>query len=303
MRNWWKDQKTLFRVGIGSAMGIGLLLLILLSTGIGLQWEKIDMGYLGYQKIIFVGDSRTAAMEDSNPYKEIDFVAARGKGLNWFRKEGYAQLMDILKKNNSPQPIALVFNLGLNDYQYNSEKYVPYFLKIAQTLRDQNCYLFYMSINPVKEEELKSHTEYVMRTNQEIQAFNQQLQEGLKGEYFWLDMNTALKEKGFSTRDGLHYSDATTGYLLSYGIQMVLDAACYPQDYCWRRREGNWYALHWEDGTIVKNTWIQDGEGEFYLDEDGQLLRNQEITDEGGNVVTVGNSGRRIRAENNSNES
>ena len=43
--------------------------------------------------------------------------------------------------------------------------------------------------------------------------------------------------------------------------------------------------------------------GSFYLDEDGRLLRNQEITDEEGNVVTVGNSGRRIRAENNSNGS
>lgn len=302
MKNWWKDQKTLFQIGIGSSMGIGILLLILLSTGIGLQWEKIDLGYLGYQRIIFIGDSRTAAMEDNNPYKDIDFVAARGEGLRWFKEEGYAQLMEILERNNTPQPIALVFNLGVNDYKSNSEKYISYFQEIAQTLRDQNCYLFYMSINPVEEEKLRGNTGYTMRTNKGIQTFNQRLKDGLEGEYFWLDMNTALKNKGFSTTDGLHYSDAATGYILAQGIRMVVDAECYPQEYCWRRREGNWYALGWEDDRAVKNMWIRDGEGEFYLDEDGQLLRNQKIMDEEGNMVTVGNSGRKMKISTGSEE-
>ena len=48
--------------------------------------------------------------------------------------------------------------------------------------------------------------------------------------------------------------------------------------------------------------WIRDGEGEFYLDEDGQLLRNQEIIDEEGNMVTVGNSGRKMKISTDSEE-
>lgn len=159
-----------------------------------------------------------------------------------------------------------------------------------------------MSINPVEEEKLRGNTGYTMRTNQGIQTFNQRLKDGLEGEYFWLDMNTALKKKGFSTTDGLHYSDAATGYILAQGIRMVVDAECYPQEYCWRRREGNWYALGWEDDRIVKNMWIRDGEGEFYLDEDGQLLRNQEIMDEERNMVTVGNSGRKMEISTGSEE-
>ena len=55
--------------------------------------------------------------------------------------------------------------------------------------------------------------------------------------------------------------------------------------------------MRWEDNSVVKNAWIQDGEGEFYLDEDGHLLREQEIADEDGNMCMVGNSGRRIKAD------
>ena len=69
---------------------------------------------------------------------------------------------------------------------------------------------------------------------------------------------------------------------------------------------GNEYEAELLDIPLIKQdlTRIEDQDGKkFYLDEDGQLLRNQEITDEEGNMVTVGNSGRRIRAENNSNGS
>lgn len=292
-----EDPKQKFFIIMTVFLAVGMLLLTKMAFGIGFQWEKIDPGYLGYQRIIFVGDSRTLAMERCNTYKNVEFVGDYGKGLNWFKKEGYDRLMELLKKNNSPQPIALVFNLGVNDYKYNSEKYVPYFQRIAQRLRDENCYLFYMSVNPVDEEKLEKNTEYTMRTNEEIQIFNQKLQDGLKEDYIWLDMSTALVKKGFSTREGLHYSSATSVYILSRGIQMVMNANAYLQEYCWRRRAGNWYALRWEDNSVVKNAWIQDGEGEFYLDEDGHLLREQELVDENGNMCMVGNSGRRIKAD------
>lgn len=300
MEKWIKDYKHMFWIGTAVALGIGIFLLIKLTTGIGFQWEKIDMGYLGYQKIIFIGDSRVLAMEENNTYDDVEFVGDYGKGLKWFRKEGYSQLMDLLKNNNSPQPIALVFNLGINDYRYNSDKYVPYFRKIAQKLRDQNCYLFYMSVNPVEEEKLKQQEEYVMRTNEEIQKFNQKLKEGLGEDYVWLDMSSELERKGFATREGLHYCDSTVGYILSRSLKMVMDAGVYPQEYCWRRKAGNWYAFQWKDNSVVKSAWIRDGEGEFYLDKKGRLQMDKELTDQNGTVYTVGRTGRRKLSEENS---
>lgn len=292
----WKEKTEHIWIPAILLTTIVIFLLVRLTTGVGAQWEKIDMGYLGYQEIVFIGDSRTVAMERCNTYENVKFVADYGRGLNWFKKEGYDRLMDILKKNNSPQPIVLVFNLGVNDYKYNSENYVPYFQEIAQMLRDQNCYLFYMSVNPVEEKKLEKSTDYAMRTNEEIREFNQRLKNGLKEDYVWLDMNSVLEKRGFSTREGLHYSSATTGYILSRGIQMVVNADAYPQEYCWRRKAGNWYALRWKDNSVVKNAWIQDGEGKFYLDEDGHLLRGQELPDEDGKTCIVGNSGRKIEA-------
>ena len=95
-----EDPKQKFFIIMTVFLAVGMLLLTKTAFGIGFQWEKIDPGYLGYQRIIFVGDSRTLAMERCNTYKNVEFVGDYGKGLNWFKKEGYDQLMELLKKNN-----------------------------------------------------------------------------------------------------------------------------------------------------------------------------------------------------------
>ena len=107
-----------------------------------------------YSKVIFVGDSRTAGIQatlnkqmSSSVTNGVSFVANPGKGLSWFRDTGYAQLIEEIDKTEGSKPIAVIFNLGVNDLG-NAGNYVSYMTSIASTLKSKNCKLFYMSVNP-----------------------------------------------------------------------------------------------------------------------------------------------------------
>ena len=108
-----------------------------------------------YSKVIFVGDSRTAGIQatlkkqmSSSVTNGVSFVANPGKGLSWFRDTGYAQLIEEIDKTEGSKPIAVIFNLGVNDLG-NAGNYVSYMTSIASTLKSKNCKLFYMSVNPI----------------------------------------------------------------------------------------------------------------------------------------------------------
>lgn len=272
---------------------IGILLLISFKYLNKPKWDPVDMGYLGYREIIFVGDSRTVNMEQVNTYQGVKFVGKYGEGLNWLKEEGWDELEELVKEQRSPMSTAVIFNLGVNDYKYNADNYIPYFREIATTLEEQNCYLFYMSVNPIEEAKLKENPKFADRTNDEIQAFNEKLREGLKESgYVWLDMNQTLQEHGFATKDGLHYTKINSSYILSRAIKMMLDAGAYTQDYCWCKMDGNWYAIRWKNNSRVKNAWIHDGKGKFYLDPNGRLVRDGRQKDENGDLCEVGSTGR-----------
>ena len=56
--------------------------------------------------------------------------------------------MKEINKTEGTLPIAVVFNLGVNDMA-NVSNYVSYMTDIASTLKSKNCKLFYMSVNPL----------------------------------------------------------------------------------------------------------------------------------------------------------
>lgn len=68
--------------------------------------------------------------------------------MSWFRDTGYAQLIEEIDKTEGSKPIAVIFNLGVNDLG-NAGNYVSYMTNIASTLKSKNCKLFYMSVNPI----------------------------------------------------------------------------------------------------------------------------------------------------------
>ena len=186
-----------------------------------------------YSKVIFVGDSRTAGIQatlnkqmSSSVTNGVSFVANPGKGLSWFRDTGYAQLIEEIDKTEGSKPIAVIFNLGVNDLG-NAGNYVSYMTSIASTLKSKNCKLFYMSVNPVNSTMI-TKTGRGARTEAQVREFNSKIRSGLSLDYKYIDMYSVLMKKGYGTNarydgvddgdDGLHYTTKTFKRIYYYCI-------------------------------------------------------------------------------------
>ena len=195
-----------------------------------------------YAKVIFVGDSRTNAMQkalkDEFGRKEprnVSFVAKNGKGLKWFKENGSRLLMNEIASAGG-KPTAVIINLGVNDLKHDGDdvyfsaektarKYILYMQQLADKLKGRNCRLFYMSVNPVNGAMLNKKAS---RREGDIHIFNYALQKGLRGKFKFIDTNTWLHENGFSTGrlyedldDGVHYEARTYKRIYNYCIKAV----------------------------------------------------------------------------------
>lgn len=198
------------------------------------QWELPQLDLRKYSKIIFVGDSRTYKMR-ATLYREcdeeftdrIDFVCRCGEGLEWYKNEGCHLLNQKIANEGSPsrrKPIAVVFNLGVNDLRISGKNspdcnalakiYSTYFNRISKSLTSKNCKLFYMSVNPVNSCMLSHYK----RREEDLRSFNTALCHGLNSRFTFLDTYAYLSKYGYSTNndiygdmndDGLHYSMKT----------------------------------------------------------------------------------------------
>lgn len=187
-----------------------------------------------YSKVIFVGDSRTAGIQatlnkqmSSSVTNGVSFVANPGKGLSWFRDTGYAQLIEEIDKTEGSKPIAVIFNLGVNDLG-NAGNYVSYMTNIASTLKSKNCKLFYMSVNPINSTMITKAGRGA-RTEAQVREFNSKIRSGLSLDYKYIDMYSVLMKKGYGTNasyngtdadsdDGLHYTTKTFKRIYYYCI-------------------------------------------------------------------------------------
>ena len=187
-----------------------------------------------YSKVIFVGDSRTAGIQatlnkqmSSSVTNGVSFVANPGKGLSWFRDTGYAQLIEEIDKTEGSKPIAVIFNLGVNDLG-NAGNYVSYMTSIASTLKSKNCKLFYMSVNPINSTMITKAGRGA-RTEAQVREFNSKIRSGLSLDYKYIDMYSVLMKKGYGTNasyngtdadsdDGLHYTTKTFKRIYYYCI-------------------------------------------------------------------------------------
>ena len=177
-----------------------------------------------YKRIIIVGDSRTARLKltlDKQTIKysnkNITFIYKGGGTINWLQKTGYPKVLSALKKEDSSdkRPAAVVFNMGINDLN-NYSAYASFYKKIAPELKEQNCELFIMSVNPINSVMIKK-AGFVSRSEFQVRAFNSNLKKSLAGTYRYIDVYTWLKKTGYSTDrgdagydvgqdDGLHYT-------------------------------------------------------------------------------------------------
>ena len=194
-----------------------------------------------YDKIIFVGDSRTAMLRStlkqqcsSDSLKKVGFVCKTGEGLDWMKKYGEKELLnEISGMDDNAKPVAVIFNLGVNDlihknrepisYDSVASDYASYMNGLSRKLTARNCELFYMSVNPCNTA-MKS-----TRKESEIRGFNNRLRQRLNGNFTWINSYSYLMRCGYTTRcefrgytdDGVHYSMRTYKRIYAYAIKQI----------------------------------------------------------------------------------
>ncbi|MCD8153181.1 MAG: InlB B-repeat-containing protein [Clostridiales bacterium] len=192
-----------------------------------------------YSHVIFVGDSRTYQMYvtlaknlGSSVMENVSFIAESGRGLGWLKTTGYYALLDVIQDLDSSGPIAVVFNLGVNDLD-NASKYVTYIKQIAPALQEENCSLYYMSVNPVNNTQLaKTLPSCKSRPEASVRAFNNTIRTGLSGTCTYLDVYSLLMKYGYGTDhgstgvdtgvdDGVHYTVKTYKRIYYYCLCLL----------------------------------------------------------------------------------
>lgn len=256
--------------------------LVMPGTG---QFEVPDLTF--YDKVIFVGDSRTVHTSEHVDSDDIDFVASSGQGLFWFKRSGVSKLNTILasEEYTTPLPKAIVFNLGINDLQNQSE-YISYMNELAPKLINQNCTLYYVSVNPVDNSVIQ-----IPRPESDIRAFNKALQTQLE-DFTYIDTYSYLKKAGFTTTDGLHYNSLTYRKIFDYVMDELNSRKAVSKKVAWEKTSLYWYAFNPSTGEVYKNRWISYEGGRFYLDRYGRLKTNSWIQGASGNYYYVGPTGR-----------
>lgn len=197
-----------------------------------------------YSQLIFVGDSRTRMMQETlaaegmtSRMENVYFVCKGKMGLSWMKSTGETLLLSQVEKNNSEKPTAIVVNFGVNDLRHSSsfdldlmiESYLSYWNGLAEKLKEKNCVLFYMSVNPFNS---YMHEKYNIRRENELCIFNDALKRRLSSDYVFLDCYSSLMKTGFGydyqhfgvnsgIDDGLHYTTQTTKRIYRYCLSKV----------------------------------------------------------------------------------
>lgn len=203
---------------------------------------QVELWKLKYKQVIFVGDSRTVRAKrtfdkqfgiSSTVTWNSEFICRSGVGLEWLKSDGAPQLLEAVKKNNSMQkPTAVIFNLGINDLA-NLSEYVSYMNTIAPELKEKNCKLFYMSVNPGNSKMMEI-TGHALRTEASVRAFNRSMKSLLADNYTFIDTYNWLMQTGYSTDgssngidsgvdDGLHYAAKTYKRIYYHCLEFLLN--------------------------------------------------------------------------------
>ena len=127
-------------------------------------------------------------------------------------------------------PVAIVFNLGINDLA-NISEYVSYLRQVAPELEGLNCRLFYMSLNPINSTMIDKKG-LIHREEADVREFNRRIKSELNDSYVYIDIYSWLVQTGYSTDsgmsgqntgidDGLHYTVNTYKRIFDRSITMV----------------------------------------------------------------------------------
>ena len=192
-----------------------------------------------YDRVYFIGDSRTAGIEEvlgSQAPDNVKFIYKGGDGLSWFQQTtgdgGYRQLLLDLKKQPKRMKKAVIINLGANDLT-KASSYISYMRRLANNLTyNYNCTMYYMSVNPVNSAMIRSYGGIGLRTENQVEAFNNTIYRNLctgKNKCFtYINTCSNLQKYGWISNrhnagiyDGLHYSNETYLRIYDYCIRTL----------------------------------------------------------------------------------
>ena len=152
--------------------------------------------------LILVGDSRFVQMKKSVGENSCTWIAEGARGYKWFNDNAVARIDECVGDGSK-----ILINLGVND-PGNLQKYLTLVNAKAEEWTGKGATVYYASVNPVGE------SRYV--TEEQVQYFNAQLQDGLSDNIHWIDSHSYLISVGYELIDGLHYSKETYRNLYAY---------------------------------------------------------------------------------------
>jgi len=186
---------------------VTLLLLVIVNTTSCFAATKYRVSFPKDYNVLLVGDSRTVGTMKTVDVDNIAYVCEVGQGYKWLNNKAQ---YDIIQKTKPGTKV--VFNLGVNDVS-NKEWYKHMYNYLARTLQDRGCLVYFETVNPVSEK--CNHP-----SNKDIDEFNSYMFKYLEGVSF-INTNDYLKNNGYETVDGLHYTEDTTQKTFDYVSEVL----------------------------------------------------------------------------------
>lgn len=156
-----------------------------------------------YETLFIMGDSRSVGMSYIDDSTSHQYTAKVSEGYKYFNNNYEA----VLEKATSKD--AIIINFGVNDLS-NVDKYIELFNKIAKNTKAK---IYFLTVNPVDEEKEAKNGYFIK--NKDIDTFNEKMIKGLDSKITVIDSNSVLKEEGFDTTDGIHFTKDTYKKILS----------------------------------------------------------------------------------------
>lgn len=150
--------------------------------------------------LIFVGDSRTVGMQSAVGGNDT-WSGKVSAGLDWMKSTGVPNIEGKIGRGS-----AVIILMGVNDL-YQSDNYISYINEKASAWSAKGARTYFVSVNPTD----GSYS----NLNSDIDSFNQKLKKGLSNASY-IDSNSYLKSNGYSTKDGLHYTNDTYNKIYNY---------------------------------------------------------------------------------------
>ena len=196
---------------------------------------------IGY---IYTGDSRIRRLNLTINMKKMSdtwVVCKSGMGYGWFVNYGLPQIKNIMKTHSSIDEWVIISGWGVNDL-WNANTYTNRYTSLLN--KDwKGCHLYLMSVNPVNgskvykyggiasfNTKIKAYIESYNKKNNVISAkteveaaddedksvtensepgSDQTDTEKSVNNITYIDSYSVMRKQGFSTIDGLHYSEST----------------------------------------------------------------------------------------------